>query len=148
VKTRVDWTSPSGERFAFEYEAKRNPDASSVRDVSGTAYHHVGGRELATAEAAAPKDEGTDGTKPRKKRRKGEGEEAAGYLKGYEITRAPTGTGTFTVTRVRRNSNKMRYVTMCGHLLLGIIREFGGAILLEGTSLCSILLNVEASILC
>ena len=39
VKTKVNWTSTTGENFTFEYEVTMNGEARSVRDVHGTIYH-------------------------------------------------------------------------------------------------------------
>lgn len=84
VKTKTNWTSPTGEQFLFEYEVTRNPYASSVKDVSGTIRH------LAPSKAEAA----DGGGGPDRKRRKGNGE-VVGRLVGHEIRRGANGNKLF-----------------------------------------------------
>lgn len=84
VKTKVNWTSSTGEQFIFEYNVTRDRDASSVRNVNGT-IHHIS--------SAGSGDEKIASTGPKAKKQKGE--EVVGYLKGYEIRRGANGNKNF-----------------------------------------------------
>ena len=92
VKTKVQWTSSTGQQFLFEYEVKKNCEASSVKDVSGKIYHVVVTNNNSVAGAGAA-DKNTS-TSPRKKQK---GEEVVGYLSGYELKRGDRGNKRFHI---------------------------------------------------
>ena len=94
VKTKVNWTSPSGEKFTFEYEVKKHYGVSSVKDVEGTIYHVVANNNSNDDDEKKPSavQSSTD-TTPQKKRHKGE--EIVGYLSGYELRRGVNGNKMF-----------------------------------------------------
>mmetsp|Transcript_33752 Transcript_33752/g.62124 ORF Transcript_33752/g.62124 Transcript_33752/m.62124 type:complete len:485 (+) Transcript_33752:69-1523(+) len=89
VKTKVQWTSSTGQQFLFEYEVKKNPETSSVKDVSGKIYHVVTNNN-----SMAGATEKNTSTSPKKKQK---GEEVVGYLSGYELKRGDRGNKRFHI---------------------------------------------------
>ena len=99
VKTKVNWTSTTGENFTFEYEVTMNGEARSVRDVHATIYHT---KSSPSSTAAATAIEAGDNNSDSKiasgsgsSRKKRKGEEIVGYMRGYELRRGSNGNKNF-----------------------------------------------------